>query len=96
MTYHEFKESTKGKEPLVVLSPLLLALWHDAKGEWEKAHELAQDVHDKDGAWVHAYLHRKEGDLSNASYWYQQAGRSASNISLQKEWEVIVTDLLKK
>ncbi|MFM9838128.1 MAG: hypothetical protein ACKVOQ_07675 [Cyclobacteriaceae bacterium] len=56
-------------------SALLVALWHDAQGDWHKAHEFAQDIETPDGAWVHAYLHRKEGDTSNANYWYRQAGK---------------------
>ena len=57
------------------LSPLLLALWHDAKGDWDGAHRVAQDVDGENAAWVHAYLHRKEGDASNADYWYRRARR---------------------
>jgi hypothetical protein len=76
------------------VSPLLLALWHDARGEWDKAHALAQDVDDASGAWVHAYLHRKEGDLSNAGYWYRRAGQGVATDSLEEEWSRIATSLL--
>ena len=69
MTLDEFRTATKEAAPPAV-SPLLRALWHDARGEWDAAHQVAQDVDDADGAWVHAYLHRKEGDVGNASYWY--------------------------
>ncbi len=72
----------------------LLALWWDAKGDWDRAHEIAQDVGGADGAWVHAYLHRKEGDLGNAVYWYRQAGRGAASGDLRVEWEEIVGEML--
>jgi hypothetical protein len=72
----------------------LLALWWDAKGDWEKAHEVAQDVVGADGAWVHAYLHRKEGELGNAGYWYRQAGRPVASGDLRVEREGIVGEML--
>ncbi|CAN5611359.1 hypothetical protein BH10ACI4_BH10ACI4_28650 [soil metagenome] len=75
---------------------VLLALWWDGKGDWEKAHEVAQDVPGSDGAWVHAYLHRKEGDEWNAGYWYRQAGRRAATGDLRVEWEAMVTELLQR
>jgi hypothetical protein len=92
VTSTEFKSL---KQP-PALSPLLVALWHDAKDDWQKAHELAQDIETSDGACVHAYLHRKEGDTSNASYWYRQAGKKFPQQTLQQEWEEIVTELLSK
>jgi hypothetical protein len=80
------------------LPTLLHALWQDAQGDWSAAHELAQAVDTRQGAWVHAYLHRKEGDTSNAAYWYRRAGRpvvtAPGAVSLQAEWESIVTELL--
>ena len=72
------------------LSDVLRALWYDGKGEWEQAHEIVQDLGGPDGAWVHAYLHRKEGDLSNAACWYRQAGKPVANGSLAEEWERMV------
>ena len=75
-------------------SGALLALWWDAKGDWEKAHGIAQDVAGQDGAWVHAYLHRKDGDLGNAGYWYRQAGREIATGDSRLEWEGIVGELL--
>ena len=75
-------------------SGALLALWWDARGDWEKAHEVAQDVEGRDGAWVHAYLHRKEGNLGNAGYWYRQAGRPVARGDLRVEWEGIVGEML--
>jgi hypothetical protein len=68
------------------LPPLLAALWWDARGDWHNAHALAQSVDTAEGAWVHAYLHRKEGDLSNADYWYRRAGRQRPSVSLDAEW----------
>jgi hypothetical protein len=92
MTFSEFQSSKQAP----TLSILLVALWYDGPGDWHKAHELTQDVETADGAWVHAYLHRKEGDTSNASYWYRQAGKKFPSQTLQQEWEEIVTELLKK
>lgn len=76
------------------MRPALVALWHDAKGDWEGAHRVAQDIHDSSGAWVHAYLHRKEGDLGNAAYWYRTAGRPVAKSSLDDEWVAIAEELL--
>lgn len=74
--------------------PALRALWHDAHGDWDTAHTLAQEAVGRDGAWVHAYLHRKEGDEMNAGYWYARAGRPAATGDLRAEWETIVRALL--
>lgn len=76
------------------LDTALQALWHAAKGEWDKAHELAQSREDATGAWVHAYLHRVEGDQSNAGYWYRRAGRPHATASLDDEWQEIAGALL--
>jgi hypothetical protein len=89
MTIAEFRSSRPDE-----LDGALLALWWDSKGDWEKAHEVAQDVEGVQGAWVHAYLHRKEGDQSNASYWYRRAGRSVAKGDLDVEWQQIVEELL--
>jgi len=78
------------------LPPLLHALWHDAHGDWASAHALAQDVDTPDGARIHAYLHRKEGDTFNANYWYRRAGKPAFTGSLEDEWTAIAADLLQK
>ena len=96
MKLDEFKASTSQASPPAALSPLLVALWHDARGDWDAAHRVAQDVDDEDGAWVHAYLHRKEGDNANAGYWYRRAGRSAARGTLDDEWVTIVEALLKQ
>ena len=95
MTFQEFQTSL-GIDTPPSCSPLLTALWWDGKGDWEKAHEIAQDIEDSDGAWVHAYLHRKEGDLWNADYWYARAGKSRPDITLKEEWQNISEDLLKR
>jgi len=72
----------------------LQALWLDRRGDWDSAHDLAQQAGGRDGAWVHAYLHRKEGDEMNAGYWYARAGRSAATGDLGAEWEEITRALL--
>lgn len=76
------------------LSFALQALWWDAKGEWTKAHEQAQARENAAGNWVHAYLHRKEGDLANAGYWYRRADRPVPKIDLDAEWTAIVATLI--
>ncbi|HEY5770546.1 MAG TPA: hypothetical protein VIS71_11945 [Terrimicrobium sp.] len=91
MTLEEFQKS--GNEP-AGLTPPLRALWHDARGDWDAAHHVAQKDDSRDAAWVHAYLHRKEGDISNARYWYARAGRIAHRGSLEEEWQLIVNGLL--
>ena len=78
------------------LSPLLRALLLDASGNWEDAHRLCQADPAADGAWVHAYLHRKEGDLSNAAYWYGRSGKKMSDLTLEEEWEYIAQALIRK
>jgi hypothetical protein len=94
MTLHDFKATLDGPRPPERLPPLLTALWLDAKGDWEGAHRVAQDVESDDGAWVHAYLHRKEGDASNAGYWYRRAGKPAAQVALAQEWDDLVSALL--
>lgn len=93
MTLDEFKTTLSASAPPPV-APALVALWHDARGDWDAAHKVAQDIDDETGAWVHAYLHRKEGDASNAGYWYQRAGKPAQSGSLEVEWDRIVSVLL--
>jgi hypothetical protein len=85
-----------GNEPPEDLPAPVAALWHDRKGNWERAHEIVQDLHDSDAAWVHAYLHRREGDLGNARYWYRRAGRPEFTGELDAEWHQIVSALLEK
>ncbi|MGK7877993.1 MAG: hypothetical protein AB4426_33205 [Xenococcaceae cyanobacterium] len=76
------------------LPKVLQALWYDKKGDWDKAHQIVQNARDADSAWVHAYLHRKEGDLSNARYWYRRSGKPEFKAALNQEWEQIASDLL--
>ncbi len=94
MNLSSFKESLSGSEPPQKSSVYLSALWFDAKGDWEKAHVLIQNVEDKNAARIHAYLHRKEGDNANADYWYRRAGKTRPAVSLAEEWEEIVNDFL--
>lgn len=89
-----FRASLAGRSPPEGLSAPLAALWWDAKGGWTRAHEAAQAGDDADSAWVHAYLHRKEGDLPNARYWYARAGRPAATGALEAEWAAIAAALL--
>ena len=94
MTFPEFQATLSGDEPPREVPVLLRALWHDAKGDWDQAHRVAQDVESSDGSWVHAYLHRKEGDAGNAAYWYRQAGKPVAMDSIAEEWARIVEVLL--
>ncbi|BDG72206.1 hypothetical protein [Roseomonas fluvialis] len=83
-----------GSAPPPHLAGPLLALWWDARGDWTRAHEAAQAGEDAASAWVHAYLHRKEGDLANAGYWYRRAGRPVATGPLDQEWASIAGALL--
>ena len=94
MDLKDFKESINRNTPPDDLGRALQALWHQAKGEWDTAHRLAQSQDDGIGAWVHAFLHRVEGDSSNAAYWYRRAGKPISSAPLNEEWEEIVSALL--
>ena len=94
MTLAEFKQTTSEAKPPTTLSPALRALWHDAKGDWNAAHQVAQDIDNTTGSWIHAYLHRKEGDLANAGYWYRRAQKPECRSSLDAEWEEIAASLL--
>ena len=89
-----FTKTLSETHPPVSLPVHLTALWFDAKGDWNAAHDLINDLEDKQSAWVHAYLHRKEGDIGNAGYWYRRAGKKASVASLQEEWEELVKAFL--
>jgi hypothetical protein len=94
MTVAEFKRSlSKSKSP-ARLAPALAALWWAGKEKWDQAHQIVMDEGGKDCAWVHAYLHRVEGDLGNARYWYRQAQRPVPEMPLKAEWDAIVETLL--
>ena len=94
MTLEEFKHAIEKNEEPQNLHHLLKALWSDAQGKWDDAHDFSQTDDSENGAWVHAYLHRKEGDIGNASYWYRRAGQKVSSASLEDEWCEIATELL--
>jgi hypothetical protein len=94
-TLIDFKATLTSEKPPRSLTAPLLALWHDAKGDWDGAHRVAQDIESSDGAWIHAYLHRKEGDASNAAYWYRRAGKPVSRVTLDEEWEEIAIAVLE-
>jgi hypothetical protein len=95
MTLGEFQQSLTATEPPAGLTLALAGLWWDAKGDWKRAHESAQQDEGAEGSWVHAYLHRKEGDLSNAMYWYRRAGKPVFREPLDAEWQSIARELLE-
>ncbi|MDP5170852.1 MAG: hypothetical protein NWR72_11450 [Bacteroidia bacterium] len=95
MDFTDFFATLREEHPPARLSPALQSLWHDAQGDWAKAHDLVNDATDADSAWVHAYLHRKEGDLVNATYWYRKADRPEPTTSVVAEWRHIVSSLLR-
>jgi hypothetical protein len=94
MTLESFKRTIRQAMPPDELPPALAGLWWAAKGDWNRAHVLVQDDPSRDAAWVHAHLHRVEGDLGNANYWYRKAGRPAASDPLEAEWDAIATALL--
>jgi hypothetical protein len=96
LEFDEFRASLSDPAPPADLTPALQALWADGRGDWDGAHRIAQDIDGPTGAWVHAYLHRKEGDLGNAGYWYRQAGRPTASGALDDEWAAIVAALLQE
>lgn len=96
MDLQDFKKTLDVPGPPEGLSRALLALWHDARGDWDAAHGAAQDDEGRAAAWVHAYLHRKEGDLGNAAYWYRRAGQPVPSSSLDAEWEALAGALLSE
>ena len=92
----DFKETLKLKQIPPGLSPYLRALWYDGKGDWQRGHDIIDHLGDRSSAHVHAYMHRKEGDLWNADYWYRRADLTRPNIPLEEEWEQLVTLFLYK
>lgn len=93
-TLSDFKSSFSCNQPPTELSPYEKALWHAGKGDWEKAHNIVQEIDDQSSALIHAFLHRQEGDLSNAQYWYERAGSRIPSIGLDEEWEELVAKFL--
>ena len=96
MDFAAFRRSLALPEPPEDLSPILRALWHLGRKQWDRAHAIAQAEDDAESCWVHAHLHRVEGDLSNAAYWYARAGRRVPSDDLESEWEAIVRELLAR
>ena len=94
MNFEEFQASLGASSPPATLSRYLQSLWYDSKGDWNRSHEIIQNIEDKTAAWIHAYLHRKEGDIGNADYWYRRAGKNRPTLSLQHEWKNILSALL--
>ena len=94
MTLKEFLDSIKNTRPSQQYSEILKSLWWDKKGNWDTAHAIAQSIPTVRGSAVHAYLHRKEGVLWNADYWYSRAGKDRPNISLDEEWQQLVEEML--
>jgi hypothetical protein len=93
VTFDDFSRSLSGAAPASSLALPLVGLWWAAKGDWDRAHKIVQDDPSAEAAWVHAYLHRVEGDQSNAGYWYRRAGKPIANGSLETEWESIASTL---
>ena len=94
MNVEDFQKSLSAERPPRGLSAPLRALWHDARGDWKRAHEIVQEEPGKTSSRVHAYLHRKEGDLSNADYWYARCGAERPHGRLETEWETLVRSFL--
>jgi len=93
MDLQKFTESLVSTAPQEDLPVVLQALWWDAKGDWAQAHALVDSLETKDGMAVHAYLHRKEGEQSNADYWYRRAGGTFRRVALDDEWRALVEGL---
>ncbi|MER3319024.1 MAG: hypothetical protein RIB79_12095 [Allomuricauda sp.] len=89
-TYDAFKSTLNQNTPPKEWSKPLKSLWFDAKGDWGASHDIAQDLHSQMGSWIHAYLHRKEGDEWNAGYWYNRANKPFPDYSLAEELKVLV------
>jgi hypothetical protein len=94
MQFETFKQSLEHSTPPIGISVHLLSLWYDAKKDWDRAHQMVDSLEDANACWVHAYLHRKEGDVGNADYWYRRANKKRPGITLDEEWENIVKALL--
>ena len=94
VNFQEFLQSLEQRRPPKTTKALLVALWQDAKGNWSEAHSIVQAVDSSMACWIHAYLHRKEGDVSNANYWYKRANKNFPNMDLSQEWEGLVKALI--
>ena len=89
-TFQEFESTLNQNLPSKEWPDALQSLWFDAKGDWEASHDIAQDLQSQMGSWIHAYLHRKEGDKWNAGYWYRRANKPFPEYSLDEELRVLV------
>ena len=94
MEFNEFLLSLNEDSP-PSLKPTLTALWFDGKGDWDRAHNIVQDIDSTMASWIHAYLHRKEGDFGNAGYWYSRAGKTQPSHDLETEWKELVMELIE-
>ena len=95
MDFDKFLTSIDDEKPSLKLSETLTSLWWDKKGDWDTAHSIAQKIPTVQGSAVHAYLHREEGVLWNADYWYSRAGRKRPSITLEEEWKALVKEMLE-
>ena len=93
-TLADFKASLSSDHPDTKFSAQLKSLWYDGKGNWHQAHAQVDHLDDQASAWVHAYLHRKEGDIGNADYWYSKARQIRPKLSVEEEWEQLVIHFL--
>ena len=96
MEFAQFMESMEAHEPPKGMAETLKSLWWDKKGDWDRAHTIAQSIATDQGSAVHAYLHREEGALWNADYWYARAGRARPDIPLDAEWRSLVEEMLAR
>lgn len=96
MSFPEFLRLLKQEDVPVGLGVPLQSLWQVGRDKWDEAHRLVQDDSSADAAWVHAYLHRQEGDVGNSDYWYARAGKQRPSMSLEQEWEEISCELLNR
>ena len=94
MRYDDFIKLTKQSAPSDILTGVHLALWYAFKDNWDIAHNIVQDINTQTASWIHAYLHRVEGDLGNANYWYNRAGKKSSAESLEVELNNIIKSVL--
>ncbi|WP_343486078.1 hypothetical protein [Allomuricauda sp. d1] len=92
--YNAFQETLANQAPPDTWPKALQSLWYDAKGNWHTAHDLIDGSNDSTAKWIHAYLHRKEGDEWNAGYWYRQAGKSFPKMTLDEEAKQLVLEIL--
>lgn len=94
-SYADFEKTLNAIKPPEIWSDELKSLWYQTKGEWDKSHDIAQDISSPMGSLIHAHLHREEGDDWNAKYWYRQAGRSFPTISLKEELKLLVKEIIE-